>query len=156
MDVLLAMLLHWLGRNTSYDLSDVPVPEVVQMSAEQLTRELYADNPELMPASGIDRRVFALYNWERSRSGVIYLLRAEDTQGLQPGEDPLENPVFQERLLHELVHHIQFHTGAYDRFVCRKEGEKEAYQLGGLYLKQRHANDPLPNRNLLAHIYSRC
>lgn len=66
------------------------------------------------------------------------------------------DPILMERLLHELVHHVQFQTGANKSFPCPAFGEKDAYQLGKLYFKQRRIEDPLPNRNFWAHIYSRC
>lgn len=156
MEMLIEILLVWIGKNSDYDTSDLPAPVVVEMTAEQLTREMYSDVPDLVPTSGIDQRVFALYSWDEGATGTIYIRRAEDTEGVQAGEEPLENPVFQERLLHELIHHVQFQTGAYNAFPCRAFGEKQAYLLGGLFLSKRHARDPLPNRRLLAHIYSRC
>ena len=67
-----------------------------------------------------------------------------------------ENLVFQERLLHELIHHVQKVSGAEQRFTCRKFGEKEAYLLGGEFLKSHYFTDLLPNRYILAHMYSRC
>jgi len=156
MEMLIEILLAWIGKNSDYDTSALSRPVVVEMSAEQITREMYSDVPDLVPTSGIDQRVLALYSWDEGTTGTIYIVRAEDTEGAQAGEDPLDNPVFQERLLHELIHHVQFRSGAYDRFPCTSFGEKQAYLLGGLFLKQRHVTDPLPNRNLLAHIYSRC
>jgi hypothetical protein len=51
---------------------------------------------------------------------------------------------------------VQYRTGAYDRFLCRAEGEVDAYRLGGLFLRQRHVEDWLPNRAFWARVYSRC
>lgn len=67
-----------------------------------------------------------------------------------------ENPILTERLLHELVHHLQFQSGATDSYLCPAQGELEAYRLGGLYFKQRYIEDPMPNRRFWAHVYSRC
>ena len=44
----------------------------------------------------------------------------------------LEDPVFQEQLLHELIHHVQYQTGATADFPCEAFGEMEAYLLGGV------------------------
>ena len=156
MDALLDALLEWLGRHGDYDVTALPRPAVVELDAAALTREAYRAVPELVPASGIDRRLFALYSWEHGADGTIFVLDRHLTEGRQDGEDPLENPVFRERLLHELVHHAQYHTGAYARFRCPARGELDAYRLGGEYLRQRHVTDPLPNRRVLAYMYSRC
>lgn len=59
-------------------------------------------------------------------------------------------------VLHELIHHAQFDSGAYDTYSCRNYGELEAYTLGGKYLKDRYVTDPLPNRDVREHMYSRC
>lgn len=156
MEALLITLLEWLSKPMEFESGSIEPPRVEQLDAEALTREAYRDYPGLLPDSGIDQRVLALYSWDSNPHGIIYILDASLTEGIQEGESPLENPVFQERLLHELVHHVQYKTGQYDRFPCKNAGEKQAYLLGGQYLKQRHANDPLPNRTVLAHIYSRC
>jgi hypothetical protein len=156
MDALVLALLTWINDKTAYDTTSMPLPAIVEVSAEEITQEAYKDTPDLMPASGVDARVFALYTWEPSDTGTVYILRAAETEGLQLGEDPLENPVFQERLLHELIHHVQYHSNAYTTFPCKNYGELEAYIAGGRYLQERHATDPLPNRYVLAHMYSRC
>ena len=153
---LVAALLAWITWNSDLDPSGVPPPVVRELDRVELTAELYRDATALLPASGVDERVLALYSWKDDPNGVIHILDARLTDGLQPGEPPYENPVFRERLLHELVHHVQYHTGAYRRFTCPSEGEREAYLLGGRYLRQRYATDPLPNRRVLAHLYSRC
>ena len=156
MEALIEFLLAWIGKNSEYDTAALPLPVVIELTAEQITREAYSDQPDLIPVSGIDHRILALYSWEDNETGTVFILRAADTEGIQSGEEPLENPVFQERLLHELVHHVQYWTGAYDTFQCKSYGEKQAYELGSLFLKQRHEQDPLPERNFLLRIYSRC
>ncbi len=156
MDTLVFSLLAWVMAAMGVSGASIDPPMVIEMSAQDLTLEAYRDQPELLPASGIDQRVFALYSWEAGSNGAIYILNAASSEGLQDGEDPLENPIFQERLIHELVHHVQYHTDMYKQFQCRNQGEKQAYILGGKFLQQRSAFDPLFNRQVLAHIYSRC
>jgi len=156
MESLLISLLTWIGLNSDYEISNVPHPSVVMLSHRELTLEAYRDQPQLIPDTGIDQRVFALYSWERSDVGTIFILHPDLTEGQRANERPMENPIFIERLLHELVHHVQFHNGRYKSFPCKNAGEKDAYLLGGLYLRQRNMTDPLPNRKVLAHMYSRC
>ena len=156
MEALIDALLEWLTRHSDYHASDLPRPAVIEVDAAALTREAYRATPDLAPASGVDRKLYALYSWERDRNGTVFILERRLTVGHRPGENPLDNPIFQERLLHELVHHAQYHDGAYRRFPCRAHGEREAYLLGGEFLRQRDVADPLPNRRALAVLYSRC
>lgn len=157
MDTLVASLMLWIGANSAYDTNALPMPHVQIMTPAQLTAEYYTSSG--LPAAArpdIDPRVMALYDFEAPPHGRIYIIDPALTEGMRPGEDPLDNPVFQERLLHELVHHVQRLSGAYDEFKCPAQGEIEAYRLGGVFLERRHADDPLPNRAFWARIYSRC
>jgi len=172
MEKLVAALMVWIGSNTTYNVTELPYPEVRLLTAEEMTQEYYGGSDVLQPESGIDSRIFALYNYVDSEHGIIFLLdpRLNDTltsesatpdatlaDRLQPlQQEWLDNPVLQEQLLHELVHHVQYQTGAVDQFPCRAFAEREAYLLGGKYLQLRHANDPLPNRKVLAYMFSRC
>lgn len=172
MEALIASLLLWIGTHTAYNTANMPVPEVRLVSPQEMTLEYYRGTEAAMPASGIDSRLYALYNYEDTDTGIIFLLDPRLNQDLMvesadtvdlwnDRSEPLhrewlDNVVFQEQLLHELIHHVQYQSGKVSEFPCSAYGEKEAYLLGGQFLKLRHSNDPLPNRNILAHIYSRC
>lgn len=156
MDSLVALLLNWIAANTHYEFGDIPHPAVIELTAQELTRELYRDVPDSIPDSGVDDRIQALYSWEDGQHGTIYILERDNTKVSLSQETGLDNPLFQERLLHELVHHVQYVTGEYDSFTCMKEGELAAYQYAGKFLRQQSVADPLPNRRILAHLYSRC
>lgn len=156
METLVAALLEWLEANADYPVEGIPPPIVRELSAEALTAELRGEPHDRVAPGEADPRVHALYSWEDGPHGTVFILEAASTPGLQPGEPPLENPVFRERLLHELVHHVQFHTGAYAAFACREMGEVDALRLGALYLRRHHAADPLPRRWMAIHEASRC
>jgi len=172
MEKLIATLLIYIGANTGYDVGKVTPPEIRLITAQEMTDEYYRGSDSTRPESGIDSRIFALYNYEDSQEGIIFLLdpRLNDaltSETVDADEMPLdhtkpldqqwlENPVFQEQLLHELIHHVQYQTGAVNHFPCPAYGEREAYLLGGKFLRQRHVTDPLQNRNVLAYMYSRC
>ena len=153
MSEMIEVLLLWITLNSTYDASGIVHPVVIELSPEELTLEYYSDNLEFMPASGVDNRINALYSFEHSPAGAILVLACDAEYQVL---DNCVDPIFRERVLHELVHHVQYQSGAYDAFLCKNSGEKDAYLLGGKYLKQRHIDDPLPNRNFWAHIYSRC
>lgn len=156
METLALALMLWIGNNSPYNTRDMPAPAIIEMTPQALTKEAYSDNPERAPADGVDERIYALYSFEDGPHGTIYILQAKLTEDVEDYPTPSENPLFQERLLHELVHHTQRLAGAYDRMPCKKFAEKEAYLLGGKFLQQKRVADPMPNRNFWAHMYSRC
>lgn len=157
MEEIARILMLWIAANSPYDTSAMSVPRIIVMSPVELTSEAYRDMPHLKPPDDVDERVLALYSFNEGPVGTIYVLAPDSVEAaMSPDERPEDDPIFRERLLHELVHHAQRLSGAYDRFPCRNFGEFEAYQLGGRYLKQLQIEDPLPNRNFWAHIYSRC
>lgn len=155
----LASLRLWIGANSAYPTVGLPLPDVVPMTPATpatLTREYYTDAPQLLPADGVDERVLALHAPEDGPDGTINVLDCRLEASLTDDEPPCEDPLYQERLLHELVHHVQHVTGSDGRFACPAFGEKEAYLLGGRFPKSCHATDPLPNRQFRAHVYRRC
>ena len=156
MDALMDALLEWIEGHSAYEVTDLPTPEVLQLSPEELTREFYTGVAHLMPEDGVDERLNALYAPGDGTHGTIYILQASVIDGAEEFERPTENPLFREILLHELVHHVQVHSGASEKWACLSMGEQEAYALGGLYLRQTNTPDPLPNRHFWGAIYSRC
>ncbi|MGG7568082.1 hypothetical protein ACQ5SO_18175 [Rhodovulum sp. DZ06] len=156
MDGILTALAVWLASHSAYPATEHPLPELVLLTPEGLTAEAYTDAPRMIPEGGVDDRINALYAIEDGANGVIYALAPQFVDGAEHFDDPADNPAFREIILHELVHHAQSMTGEYGRMQCRAQGERDAYLIGGRYLKSRHARDPLPNRNFWAHVYSRC
>ena len=156
MESITLMLMLWIGNNSEYRTTDLPAPQVVEMTPAEITTEFYTDHPDKIPASGVDERVNALYSFEDGPDGTIYIIAANLKDGSEDYRNPNDNPIFQEALLHELVHHTQRLNGIYNTIPCRNFAEKEAYLLGGKFLKQQQVEDPMPNRNFWAHMYSRC
>ena len=156
MDVLIDALLQWIGDHSDYNTKLVEHPAVIELSAQELTREFYSGVAHLMPDDGVDERINALYAYTDGPNGTIYLLQAQAIDGADQFDDPTENPLFREILLHELVHHVQHASGTSNAWPCLAIGEREAYLLGGVYLEQVAATDPLPNRNFWAAMYARC
>ena len=156
MEILIDALLAWIGENTEYDVADIPHPIVLQVSPRELTREFYTDVAHLIPEDGVDERLNGLYAFHDGPYGTIYLMQAQDISGAEHFDDPTENPLFREILLHELVHHVQRLSGQSAKWACPAIGETEAYRLGGRYLRQTRTTDPLGNRNFWAAIYARC
>lgn len=156
MEAVTLMLMLWIGNNSEYRTTDIPNPAIVEMTRQEITTEAYTDAPDQIPADGVDERINALYSFEDGPNGTIYIIAAKLTKESEKYDDPKDNPIFQERLLHELVHHTQRLSGTYNIIPCRNYAELEAYQLGGKFFKQQNLRDPMANRNLWAHMYSRC
>jgi hypothetical protein len=156
MNEALTALMLWITANTAYDTTGMPLPEVVEMTPQELTAEYYGGAPHLMPVKGIDARIQALYSIGEGMHGRVYILDADLVPGADAGDSAHENPLFREMLLHELIHHVQHVSGAADAYLCPAQGEVEAYRFGGQYLRQVNAPDPMPNRTFWAHMYSRC
>lgn len=157
MEALATALLLWINRHSDYPMDGITPPTIVLLSPEEITAEYYSENRNFIPVNGIDDRILALYDFQTDAKGIVYLRVAENTLDNPAALDELkDDPVFQEKLLHELIHHVQYQSGQSATFPCRAFGEKEAYRLGGVFFKQRHVEDPIPNRNFWAHVYSRC
>ena len=156
MELLVEALLTWLEASSGYKLEQIPRPQIVEMSARELTSEYYSGAPHLAPQTGVDPRLNALYSAVDGNNGTIFILEATSVDGANRFKSPYENPLFHEILLHELIHHAQWQSGAPDTWACQSYGEHEAYALGGLYLHQAGVRDPIPDRRYWASLYARC
>ena len=156
MEGLIDLLLDWIGQNTSYQVAGLPRPAVIALTPTELTKEFYSGTAHLAPEDGIDDRLNALYSVEDGPNGTIFIPAPTEVADAEHFDDPIENPLFREILLHELIHHVQWQSGAASQWECQSFGEREAYRLGGRYLRHRRVTDPLPNRNFWAHMYARC
>ena len=158
METLVLSLMLWLSSHPGYDIGRVGLPPVRLLSPEAMTSLYYEQTTSVVPAGApkIDRRIQGYFSWAEPPPGVIYLIRPQDTPGAEAYADPTENPVFRERLLHELVHFAQHASGAYARFDCPAQGEFDAYRLGGIYLRQLGVADPMPGRMVFARRFSLC
>lgn len=142
--------------HTHYSTQALPHPRVVVMTREELTQEYYSGVANRAPGAGVDERLKALYAFEDGPHGTIYILSSTAVNSANRFANPTENPRFREILLHELVHHVQWHSQSIEQWQCSNQGELEAYLLGAMYLKQQNTHDPMINRILWANRYSRC
>ncbi len=122
MKELITILLMWIGSSTTYNV-DVPHPKVVMLPPQQLT-EQYKDT-SLAKTNHIEE-LWAYYN---TTNQTIYL-RQDFRQ-----YDPWHRSI----LLHELLHHIQYHNNV--SYQCINQMEEEAWPLQKKYLKDFHNID---------------
>ena len=149
-EALVGSLLVWIASNSTYDTSNLEQPNVLLVSAEEITAEYYSDAPEYAPDSGIDPRIRALYSPLEGEHGTIYLRFSDSPDELY---DDIST---QEVLLHELVHHVQWQSGVAENWRCQNEGEIEAYALGAEFLRQESVQDHFLSRRAWAQVYSAC
>jgi len=109
MDALILSLLGWLNLYTGYD-TYVDLPNIVITEKGNMCETYGISDAGICEAT----KLKGFYN----KSMTIYLHDAFDP----------ENPMDQSRLLHELVHYIQWHNGL-DKTGCWGQLEAEAYTL---------------------------
>jgi len=109
MDALMLSLLGWINLNTEYDMR-VDLPNIVMTEKANLCQQYGIDKAGTCQATNLK----AFYN----RGLTIYLHADFDASNTQD----------QSRLLHELVHYIQWHNGT-NVGECWGNLESEAYNL---------------------------
>ena len=156
MDALVDLLLEWIGEKTPYVTSDMPAPVILNMTPEELVLQYARGVAQLLPTDGLIPMPYGIYAPDDGENGVIYITQPRFVPGAFAFPDPKDNPLFQEILLHELVHHVQEQSGATRNWPCHRAGELEAYELGGMFLRDAGAQDPLQDRELWGLYFSRC
>ncbi len=156
MEPLVLSLLMWLAAHSDYNVTGLPTPQIRLLSPEAMTALYYEQAGAKAGAPQVDTRIQGYFLWGDGLPGVIYLVDPRDTPGAAKYADPSDNPLFRERLLHELVHFAQRASGASANFPCPTRGEFEAYRLGGTYLRELGVPDPMPMRMRWAQRFSAC
>jgi hypothetical protein len=152
MDEIAAALLIWIAAHSPLDASRLQPPPIVLLDAQAIATR---DHAGAQAAAG-EQRVLGYFAPHEGRNGTIYVLRPERRPGQDDVAAAAADPLFRERLLHELVHFAQHATGQTARFECPMQGEAQAYALGGKYLRQRNVDDPLPHRVMLVAAFTSC
>lgn len=156
MEPLVVSLLLWIATHSDYRLADSQMPEVRLISPVQMTALYHELIGERSGTGQIDTRIQGHFSWAEGPAGVIYLIHPHETPGAAQFSDPTENPLFRERLLHELVHFAQRSSGIAAGYTCPARGEFDAYRLGGVYLRELGVIDPIPMRMRWAQRFSAC
>jgi hypothetical protein len=158
MDHLVMTLLLWLATNSSYQVAEHAPPAVKLLTPAALTA-LVRERSGIAAEPGepeVDARLNGMFVPIDGPRGTIYLVRAEDTPRAAEHPVPSDNPVFRERLLHELVHYAQHASGEAANYRCPSQGELAAYRLGSFYLRQLGIADPMRNRRAVAFMQTLC
>ena len=119
---LITLLLMWIGQSTMYDV-DIDHPNVIMMPPTELNEQY---NKSTLAKTNHIEELWAYYN---TKNQTIYL-RADFRQ-----YDPWHKSI----LLHELLHHVQYHNKVL--YQCINQMEEEAWPLQKKYLKEFHNID---------------
>ena len=128
-------LMLWISTLTGWAVP--PAPEVIYENGKVLKHMLYGcDNPRTEESKEICTRI---------EKTTILGTRKDTTMGLYDHQkkivylNPLlkkhDKPVHDSVLLHELVHHMQFHNKV--KFRCLGELEEKAYMLQDKWLQKK-------------------
>ncbi|MEZ5659913.1 MAG: DUF6647 family protein [Burkholderiaceae bacterium] len=156
MDALLTSLLIWIGSHSAFDISRVPMPAVIEMTPLQITRQVHRLAGRRAVPAQADARLFGAYDPAAGAHGTIYVVQAVLAPFADDYPDRLANPYFHERVLHELVHHVQKHTDALTRLPCAAAAEHDAYRLAGIFIRERQLRDPIAHRPSLLRMLQGC
>ncbi|MEZ5652618.1 MAG: DUF6647 family protein [Burkholderiaceae bacterium] len=156
LDALIASLLIWIGSHSALEVAGLPAPTIVEMTPLEITRQVHRLAGMTLAPTVADTRLFGAYDPHAGEHGTIYVVRAESAPYADEFANHLDNPYFHERLLHELVHHVQFRSGAIDRLPCPAAAERDAYRLAGMFVRERHLRDPLAHRASLLRMLDGC
>lgn len=155
MEGLIDLLLSFVEDHSAYNVAGMDHPVVVEVSRQDLTKQFFRGRAHMMPADGVEERLNALYVAGRDGPDVIFIVPAEEVSGADYFDNPHDNPLWREILLHELVHHAQNQQGG-ETWSCVSRGEAEAYEIGGVYLETLGLPDPMSNRNIWEDLYESC
>ncbi|MFW2587501.1 DUF6647 family protein [Sagittula sp. SSi028] len=156
MEALIDLMLDLVAEHTDYDTTRLDPPVVVEVGRGFMTDRFYDGRAHMMPATGVEERLNALYVEGRNDSAdIIFIVPADQFAGASYFENPQDNPLWREVLLHEMVHHAQKHAGG-DTWTCVGRGEAEAYQVGAAYLADLGLPDPMKDRTIWKTLYTDC
>ncbi len=137
-EVILAMMV-WISNATGYAVPEPPALEY--LSSYEIKRFAYGcdltpvpiDFIEVCDTSGdwdvddMEKHNIPLGLYDHERQVVMI------NESFEKDEAHDRSVIF-----HELVHHIQFHNGVYEKVKCFGELEKEAYDLQDRWLKEKY------------------
>jgi len=137
-EILFAMML-WIHNATGYTIPEPPTIKYVNSFG--ITKEAYGCDLDPVPKKSVDicnsqhlwfvdflekeNIPLGLYNHEEE---IIFV-----NTDFQKGEAHDRSVIF-----HELIHHVQYHNGVYDKIPCIGKLEEEAYNLQDKWLKEKY------------------
>ena len=153
MEALMMTMMVWISIHTGFEVT--AAPSIVYLSPVQVKRYAFGCDQQPVPEGNEDA-----CNNDVASVGTPKALYDHETKTIllieefKPGTI-LANSV----LLHELVHHLQYHNGYDKKVECQGKLEEQAYQLQDRWLFTKyHTNvwDVVGLGKLLYHIIISC
>jgi hypothetical protein len=133
-DEMIKKLLQWVGDNSSFNVDNEDLPNVLQVSSNEILETAYKGKlPKKFDAEKL--QIFGLYNYSNK---TIYLLDTVD----------LDSADGKAILIHELVHYLQYQYGNDQQVNCKNELERLAYLLEAEYLDDHGQRKPFSNKHI--------
>jgi len=159
LEIMLAMML-WIHNATEYTIPKPP--DIVYMDSSGIRSEAYGCDMEIVPEDFVDvcnaRDLWFLDDLEKENVPLGLYNHEEKT--IYINSEFLKNEAHDKSvILHELVHHMQFHNGIYDKVPCFGRLEKEAYALQDKWLQEKYnvgVHETIGVNDLFLMIISNC
>lgn len=133
-ELILAMML-WIHNATGYIIPEAP--NVKYLSTMDLRSYAYGCN--LKPIPKYNKEICdSRENWDIDNRGPLALYDHIDKLIILNKDFDITTVHDKSVLLHELVHHLQYHNGIDSTVNCQAELEKEAYNLQDEWLQEKH------------------
>ena len=113
----------WIGQTLPGYNVDLPHPTVIMLHPQELINQYHATS------GAKTNHIEELWAYYNTRNQTIYL--RQDFRQYDPWHQSI--------LLHELLHHVQYHNKV--EFQCINQMEEEAWPLQKQYLKEFHNID---------------
>ena len=137
-EIVLAMML-WIHNVTGYTIPEPP--NIKYLSSFEIKKFAYGCDMNPIPV-GFEDICAAKNFWELDdyeRENVPLGLYDHERQIIILNQDMKKSEAHDHSVIfHELVHHMQFHNGVYDKIRCKGQLEKEAYELQDKWLQEKY------------------
>ena len=139
MKVFIAAMMLWISNQTGYTIPEHP--NVQYLTKHELKAYAHGCDQISVPKQNKDicdaREFWDLDEWAGSKSPIALYNHKEKLIILDKNFN-IDTIHDQSVLLHELVHHLQSHSGKDFNGSCRGHLEKEAYELQDQWLKEKY------------------
>lgn len=139
MKVFMTAMMLWISQHTGYTIPELPA--VSYLSPLEIKKFAYGCDNDPVPTINEDicsvQRFWDLDEMEREAIPLGLYNHENNEIIVRKGFD-IETIHDQSVLFHELVHHMQFHNGEYEKVHCTGQLEKLAYKLQDKWLQEKY------------------
>lgn len=160
MKVFMTAMMIWISSQTGWEVPTLP--SLSFFTAQEMKHYAYGCDMDPVPVGNEDlcssKEFWYLDEYEQQNIPLGLYDHKKQEIIVRDGFD-IESIHDQSILLHELVHHMQFHNGVYEKVRCRGELEKLAYKLQDEWLNEKYGlrvNDVIGINDLFMFMVTHC